>query len=60
MNSPVVRVQHGSLINFLLSEEAKKWFDVTAGVNGCYYVDVVKEMKPVDIREVFSCGVAYI
>lgn len=60
MNSPVVRVQHGSLINFLLSEEAKKWFDVTAGVNGCYYVDVAKEMRPVDIREVFSCGVAYI
>lgn len=38
-----IKDKHGSLINFLLSDGAKKWFDVTAGVNGCYYVDVVKD-----------------
>jgi len=29
-----IKDKHGSLINFLLSEFAKKWFDVSAGING--------------------------
>jgi hypothetical protein len=32
-------------INFLLCEGAKQWFSVTAGVNGCYYVDIIRDAK---------------
>ena len=40
-----IRDKHGSLINFLLCEGAKQWFSVTAGVNGCYYVDIIRDAK---------------
>jgi hypothetical protein len=39
-----IKDKHGSLINFLLSDGAKKWFDVTAGINGCVSSDLVQDM----------------